>query len=114
MRTTVRLDDDLAAHVDAIRCDADDSDAEAVREAIRRSKRVDQLEAQIDDLEREVERHQNQNQQILAQRDENTELRKFAQEHRTEVQKQQQYREAGIVTKLKWTLTGMPSDDGDD
>ena len=47
MRVTVRLDDDRAEHVEAIR-EADDSDAEAIRTAIDRSQRL--ADAEADDL----------------------------------------------------------------
>ena len=65
MRVTVRLDDDQAAHVDAMRQDSDESDADAVRNCIGRSQRLDDLKAdheervatlaaEIDDLEAEL------------------------------------------------------------
>jgi len=65
MRVTVRLDDDQAAHVDAMRQDSDESDADAVRNCIERSQRLDDLKAdheervaelaaEIDDLEEQL------------------------------------------------------------
>ena len=64
MRVTVRLSDDRAEHVEAIR-EADDSDAEAIRRCIDRSQRLGDMEAdheervaelaaEIDDLEEQL------------------------------------------------------------
>lgn len=116
MRTTVRLDDALASHVDAIRCDADDSDAEAVREAIRRSKRVDALEQRIDDLETELE-------QTQAKLDEaNNKLREAHSRIETtnelvakvdsDLSARERKQRASVLTRAKWWLVGM--NDGED
>ena len=59
MRVTVRLDEDLSSHVDAVRQDSDESNAEAVRTCIERSQQLEEIEAEheaeIDDLEAELQ-----------------------------------------------------------
>jgi len=52
MRVTVRLNEEQASHVDAVRQDSEQSDAEAVRRCLERSQRLDELE---DDREDEIE-----------------------------------------------------------
>jgi len=49
MRVTVRLDDEQADHVDAMRQDPDASDAEAVRNCIDRSMELADIEQRRDD-----------------------------------------------------------------
>ena len=119
MRTTVTLDDDLATYVDDQRPQPDASDAEAVRECIRRSQRLrervaeleatrDELQETIDDLETDVDRLQNEKRLILEDREEKQDLVRYVEEERSE---QQRWRQAGLATRLKWRLTGMPGDD---
>jgi len=128
MRTTVRLDDDLASHVDAIRCDADDSDAEAVREAIRRSKRVDELEAQVDALETELRQTEAQldeanrklqeahssietTNELVRKVDSEIEVRQQEAELTRERRRRENKKEdAGALTRVKWALFGMGND----
>jgi len=55
MRVTVRLSDEQASHVDAMRQDSDESDAEAVRTCIDRSQEIADNEAQRDDAVAELE-----------------------------------------------------------
>ena len=70
MRTTVTLSDELAAHVDEIRPSADDSDAEAMRECVRRSQRLDEVEAELqavqDDLDSKQARVDDLQRQLMA------------------------------------------------
>lgn len=49
MRVTVRLKEELASHVDAVRQGSEQSDAEAVRTCIERSQRLDDIEADRED-----------------------------------------------------------------
>lgn len=138
MRTTVSLDDDLAAHVDEIKPSDDSSDAEAVREAIRRSQRVAELEAQveekereldnriaeieaeyatrIDGLERDLEHAEARNEDLQRQLAAANQRIDSANELVSAVETDMNYREkkakAGILQRAKWWFTGM--DDGDD
>jgi TolA-binding protein len=109
MRVTVRLSDALASHVDAVRQDDETSDAEAVRECIRRSRRLDELEARVDELETEVERLKREKRQILAEREEKQELARYVEDERTAAQRR---REASVVARAKWWLFGQNNDDG--
>jgi TolA-binding protein len=104
MRVTVRLSDALASHIDAVRHDSETSDAEAVRECIRRSERLEKLEQQIDELEADVDRLQNEKRLILEEREEKAELARYAEEQRT---RQQRKDEASLGTRAKWWLFGM-------
>ncbi|AFH21857.1 hypothetical protein OSG_eHP11_00050 [environmental Halophage eHP-11] len=55
MRITVRLDDEQAEHVDAMRQDDDASDAAAVRTCIERSMELAEIEQRRDDEVAELE-----------------------------------------------------------
>ena len=116
MRTTVRLDDDLAHHVDAIRQGDDTSDAKAVREAIRRSQRVEQLEQRIDDLETEL-RHteaelQEANQRLREAHSRIETTNELVAKVDSDLSARERKQRASIVQRAKWWLTGM--DDGED
>jgi outer membrane murein-binding lipoprotein Lpp len=99
MRTTVRLSDALASHVDAVRHDVETSDAEAVRECIRRSQRLDEVERRVNELETEVERLRNEKRTLIRDREERGELVKF-------VEEEEARRSAGVFTRTKWWLFG--------
>lgn len=107
MRATVRLSDALASHVDAVRHDSETSDAEAVRECIRRSRRLDDVEARVDELEAEVERLKREKRLILEEREEKAELVRYAEDERTAAQRR---REASVVERAKWWLFGEDRD----
>ena len=111
MRTTVALDDDLAAHVDAQRPSADASDAEAVRECVRRSKRLADAEADIADLQAELAgkdaRIDDLQRQLAAANrriDVTNELVRAVEREQTLHEKKAK---AGIVTRAKWWFVGM-------
>jgi len=123
MRTTVSLSDENSTYA-ADRADEDDSNAEAIRSAVDRSRRLEGRERavaadareriehhrdRVADLERELERVKNEKQVIISQREENTELVRYAQRERS---KQERLASAGVLTSIKWRLTGVP-DDGD-
>jgi outer membrane murein-binding lipoprotein Lpp len=99
MRATVRLSDALASHVDAVRHDGETSDAEAVRQCIRRSRRLDELEACVDELETEVERLRNEKRALIRDREERGELVRY-------VEAEEERRQAGLLTRSKWWLFG--------
>jgi hypothetical protein len=110
MRATVRLSDALASHIDAVRQDDETSDAEAVRECIRRSRRLDDVEERVADLEEEVERLKREKRLILEERQEKQQLAKFAEEQQTVIQER---RDASLVTRAKWALFGRDGGDGE-
>ena len=153
MKTSVSLNQALSEYVAEISDHAGENDAEAIRDAVRHARdldeRVDELEADKDDLtdeveslreraaeledraerleaveverddlrdrvgelERDLQRVRNEKKQILEQREENKELRRYVEDKRTVAQTEQQYREASITKRLKWKITGMPSPD---
>ncbi len=62
-----------------------------------------EYESQIEDLERDVERLQNEKQTLIADRQEKQELVEYVEEEKT-------YRKANILTRARWWLTGMDDD----
>jgi|APHM01.1.fsa_nt_gi Uncharacterised protein family (UPF0156). len=129
MRTTVSLDDDLAAYVDDQFASGESSDAQAIREAVRHAhqqdQRVNALQDELDQLRAEkdaelqrlqeknenlrtdVDRLQNEKRLILKQREEKQELAQYAEEQRSAEQRR---REAGLATRARWVLFGMDDD----
>jgi metal-responsive CopG/Arc/MetJ family transcriptional regulator len=68
---------------------------------------VERLRDEVAELERDVERLQNEKQLILQEREEKAELAAYVEEERSV---EQQWRQAGLGTKLKWRVFGMPED----
>ena len=68
-------------------------------------KQIDNLESEVDDLETEIQRVHREKRQILEQRKEHTELVKQVEQERSLAEKKSQ---AGVLTRTKWWLTGMP------
>lgn len=60
----------------------------------------------VEDLEREVERLQNEKRTLLAEREEKAELARYVEDER---ETQQRWREAPLWTRMKWRVVGMPS-----
>jgi len=108
MRVTVRLNDALASHVDAVRQDSETSDAEAVREAIRRSQKLAECRERVDELETELERLRNEKRLVLEQREEHTELVRAVERERSIQERKAQ---AGLGQRLKWAIFGMGDND---
>jgi Arc/MetJ-type ribon-helix-helix transcriptional regulator len=108
----------IRKYEDAEKLQAEVADLRTANEELReqrddRNERISELESEVaslqDDLEeaqRDVERLQNEKREILAAREENQELRKYVEDERTS---QQRWREAGLATRMKWRLFGMPS-----
>lgn len=86
----------------------DDSEYERLQaEYDRLQEEHDRLQSKHDDLQTEVERVRREKRQILEQREEHTELVKTVERERSLMERKQQ---AGIVTRAKWLLTGMPDE----
>lgn len=68
---------------------------------------LERLRDEVADLERDVERLQNEKQLILQEREEKAELAAYVEEERSA---EQRWRQAGLGTKLKWRVFGMPED----
>lgn len=119
MRTSVSLDTELAAYVREVSSSAGENNAEAIRNALRHGReqadRVAELEAEterlrerIDELEAERDRLQDEKQEVLEQREEHSELLAYVEQERAV---ERQWREAGLATRMKWRVLGMPSTD---
>jgi predicted anti-sigma-YlaC factor YlaD len=112
MRTTVTLDDELAAYLDAEHAQESISDAEAVRRAIAHAQTCDQrvreLERQLAEAERDLERVQQEKRLILEEREEHQNLVQAVEQERSLEERRAQ---AGLLTRTKWWLTGMGNDE---
>lgn len=112
MRTTVSLPDDLAAYVDDQRPSDEDSDAEAIRDAIRRAQdleeRVAELETEVDRLETELERVRTEKRLILEEREEHQELVRVVEREQSLEERRAQ---AGLAQRARWWLFGMDDDE---
>jgi len=119
MRTSVSLNDELSSYVGEVSSSTGENDAEAIREAIRHAReqdaRLDDLEAEneqlqqrVDDLETELDRVRNEKRLLLEEREEKAELVKYVEQERTA---EQRWREAGLWTRAKWKVLGMPADE---
>jgi len=69
---------------------------------------VERLRDEVAELERDVERLQNEKQLILQEREEKAELAAYVEEERSV---EQQWRRAGLGTRLKWRVFGMDDPD---
>lgn len=112
---TVRMPDEKVEELDAEADERDMSRAKYIRSIIESRHGSDVSEDELerlresrDELKREVERVQREKRQILDQREEHTELVKAVQSERTIAERKAQ---AGIATRSKWWLTGMPDDE---
>jgi hypothetical protein len=103
MRATVRLDEDLASHVESVRQDDETSDAEAVRECVRRSQRLDDLEGELVEVRQELDRARRERRQLLAEREEKKELARYVEDERTRAQEREQ---APVWRRARWWLLG--------
>jgi len=70
--------------------------------------RIEHHRDRVADLERELERVKNEKQVIISQREENTELVRYAEQQRS---KQDKLASAGLLTSIKWRVTGVPDED---
>lgn len=99
------------SELDALRSEHE-SEVESVRSEYE--SRIEELQEEVDDLERDVERLQNEKRTLIGDREERTELVEYVEEQR-QVERYRARRErmldqAGIVTRAKWKLTGVPVD----
>jgi len=113
---TVRLPEEVLEELEAEADEHGVTRSEHIRATLA-SRNDDESEAELErlrdevaDLERDVERLQNEKQLILQEREEKAELAAYVEEERSV---EQQWRQAGLGTKLKWRVFGMP-EDGDE
>lgn len=110
--TSIRLDEETLDDVDEEASERGLSRAEYLRVIVENrheSGRIrDEYEAKLESLRTENERLQRERRQLIAQREEHGELV-------TVVSRQQSLQErkaqASIFKRMKWSITGMPSED---
>jgi hypothetical protein len=107
MRVTVRLNDSLASHVDAVRHDDETSDAEAVRECIRRSLELDAVRDDLDRAEARVDELENQLAAVQERQEQHDELVEYVEEEKSIQQRREERRQAPAWRRAKWWLFGM-------
>jgi len=87
-----------------------ESQAEAVRTCISRyaelQQEVEELQQQVTDLQQDVDRLGNEKHLILQEREEKQELARYVEDER---RFEQRWREAGLGTRIKWRVFGMPT-----
>ena len=108
MRATVRLDESLSSHVESVRADPETSDAEAVRACIRRSRRVDELETELQHKEARIDELENELAETRSRLEVSSEIVEYVEEEKTA---QQRWRQAGLLRKAKWSVFGMSDDE---
>lgn len=115
---TIRADDDL---LDSLEDEAEErgvSRAQHVREILRDrhgdadrvaalERKLDECKARADELETECERVRREKRQLLDQREEHQELVAAVQREQSLAERRAR---AGLWTKLKWSIRGMPDD----
>lgn len=67
-----------------------------------------EYEKEIAELHERIEYLENRERVILEERQEKQELVRYVEDERTAAE---QWRQAGLLTKAKWAVTGMPDDD---
>jgi Arc/MetJ-type ribon-helix-helix transcriptional regulator len=133
-RITVTISDALDEHLEEQSGDGEEFGsksevmrhlAEHGREAAELRDRVDELESEladareqrdelqeradrVEDLETELERVKNEKRLLLEQREEKKELVRYVERERDV---EERWRKAGVLTKTKWKLFGMPDED---
>lgn len=103
---TIRIPADTLEDLEAEADEHDVSRSEHIRDVLEHRSEFIQEHAE---LQQELERVRREKRQVLEQREEHTELVKAVQTDRTLQQRKEQ---AGIVTRAKWLLVGMPGDEG--
>lgn len=114
-RLTVSLEPEQIERLDELQ---DEHDVDSRSAALRRLfAEYEELQAEYEDLmseyeelQTELERARRERRQLLEQREEHQELARYVEDERTA---EQRWRQASLTTRIRWKLTGMPSDDED-
>jgi len=133
MRTTVTLDDDHVAHLDAIREHDDEPDAAVVRRCVERSQELTAAEQRLTECEQELTELESEYETEIEHKDarirelnnklaeahsridttnelvERVEGELTARERRE--QRERKKAEAGLLTRVRWSVFGMDLDD---
>lgn len=105
---TARVPEEMAEQIEAEADDTEQSQSEVVRNRLRLGYEYGELETELERQRNENEGLRNQLATLTNHFQEHNELVKYVEDERT---LEQQRRQAGILTRTKWWLTGMPSDD---
>ena len=114
-RLTVSLEQEQIDRLDDLQDEHDiDSRSAALRQLFHEyediQKKYEELNNKYEHLDEELQRQKRERRQILDERDEKRELARYVEDERTT---QQRWREASLATRLKWKITGMPSEDSE-
>lgn len=114
-RLTVSLESEQIDRLDEIQAEHDvDSRSAALRRLFQEYEQLqseyEDLMSECEELQTEVERARRERRQLLEQREEHQELAQYVEDERTA---EQRWRQASLATRIRWRLTGMPSDDED-
>jgi len=101
------LDESLSSHVESQRADPETSDAEAVRACIRRSKRVAELETELQHKQARIDELESELAETRSRLEVNKQIVEYVEAEKTA---QQRWRQAGLLRKAKWSVFGMDSD----
>jgi hypothetical protein len=116
---TLRIESDTLEEIDDEAEQSDQTRAEYLREVIGNRHRHEQIQAEheeilrdyeqkVDELETELDRVHSEKRLILEQREENEKLVNYVETEKTLTEKKAQ---AGVLTRTKWWLTGVPTED---
>lgn len=107
-RVTATLDDEQYEYLQAVKeAEGLDSDAAAVRACMDRARMHDDAQERAESLEARVEELRNELAAANRRIDSANELVEYVEEERS---LEQRRRQAGIVTRARWWLTGMPEE----
>lgn len=104
---TIRLEESTIESLDEEAAEHDRSRSEHIREVIRARNEHDELRRWAERLEQENERLRREKRMILDREQETTELVAEVRRDRTLAERKA---EAGLLTKVKWALVGMDTD----
>lgn len=104
---TFKLDPELVDDLDDEADEAGVSRSEYLRNIIESRHDTDELEAEIEDLENRIEDLRNQLASANTRIDAANEIVEYVEEERTV---ERHRRHAGLLTRAKWWVTGMPAD----
>jgi Arc/MetJ-type ribon-helix-helix transcriptional regulator len=120
-RLTVTIDDDQSEFLDEISGDDGDYDSksEAVRKFIEQGEEAHELQERIDELEDRLEAREDRIDTLEEQLQERHDIKNELQDLPDKIRGQESYTEqrqrkldrAGLATRLKWKVTGVPVDD---
>jgi septal ring factor EnvC (AmiA/AmiB activator) len=132
---SLRLDDDLLETLDAEADDRDVPRSKHIRDMLESRKRqreleheleqmreklatardqaadVEELTEQVEELERENERLHRERRQLLEQREEHTELVRYAEQQQSVIERQEERRDAPVWRRAKWWMLGRSNDE---